>query len=157
MSHSEDTAHPSRVGFDASDLDYPLFHVPEFPIDALTRLSGVFDPPSQPWVVLGLLPNIKAAGRFLNPITVWNHGKENNSVRSGRNRVWCAKQLGWTSVPVIVSGSPPEGNLGYTQIEDLSTLAGYFPHNDVRLWSNDIGWGVHVRLVGPELYPCESL
>lgn len=156
MPHTEDDVPESRKGFDFEELNWNLWYIPSLPISFLTRLDGVHKPSEQEWVLEGLLPSIAKEGRFLNPITVWNHGISKFAVQSGRNRVWCAKQLGWEHVPVLLSDERgvmyPEGKL----IEDQDTLEGYFPHNGIRFWNSKVGWGVHVALRGPELYTCES-
>lgn len=131
---------PEKVWFD-------LWYVPAFP---LAEMGGRLDkdPASAPWL-LGLKADIAAKGRFLNPVIVWNHhdhrltGKQPMwMLRAGSNRVWCAEQLGWQSVPAVVSTvkgeRPPAGS--FHRISPL-TVQDYFPDGG-RIWANEHGFGL---------------
>jgi hypothetical protein len=137
-------------------VDYDLWYVPTFPLD---RMGGKLDkdPEDIPWI-MGLLADIERAGRFRNPVIVWNHhpnrltGKQPEwLLRAGSNRVWCAEQLGWDTVPAVVSTRgeiPPiqilfHDPIGVTlrPINDPLTLDDYFPDGG-KLWANEHGFGL---------------
>ncbi len=131
------------------EVPYDLYFVPDFPISTLGgRLDK--DPDAMPWLQ-GLYDDIKAEGGFRNPVVVWNHhpnrltGKQPAwLLRAGSNRVWCAEQLGWDTVPAVVSvvdtpacWNPPRTWVQVTprQVQDLFTDGG-------KIWANDYGFGL---------------
>ena len=131
---------PEKVWFD-------LWYVPAFPLE---RMGGRLDkdPAQAPWL-LGLKADIEQEGRFRNPVVVWNHhdhrltGKQPMwMLRAGSNRVWCAEQLGWPTVPAVVSTvkgeTPPAPS--FHRISPL-TVQSYFPDGG-RIWANEYGFGL---------------
>ena len=128
-------------------VPYHLWRCPAFPIALLGgRLDK--DPQQTPWLQ-GLYEDLERAGRFRNPVFVWNHhanrltGKQPEwLLRAGSNRVWCAEQLGWTSVPALVSTAtcseiPPSASWALTPRE----LEEYLNDPGV-CWANDYGFGL---------------
>jgi hypothetical protein len=55
-----------------------------------------------------LLNNIREQG-LVNPLILLNHRNPKNYkerwLKTGNNRFWCLQVLGWTHVPVIITGS----------------------------------------------------
>ena len=83
-------------------LPFPLWYVAEFPIKDLVFDPKDYDPRRTEWYG-PLKADIKKRG-LMSPITVQNHNKVNNLIRVGRNRVSIAIDLGWETIPAIVTG-----------------------------------------------------
>lgn len=139
---------PEKVWFD-------MWYVPAFPMSVL---GGKLDKDvtERPWI-MGLKADIAAAGRFLNPVIVWNHhplrGKKQPwwLLRAGSNRVWCAEQLGWDAVPAIVTADPKEplpNNWPKFKIRP-DELQEAFPDGG-NVWANEHGIGL-LRAKKPEV------
>lgn len=137
------------------EIQYRFWYCPHFPVETLGgRLDK--DIEEVPWI-LGLLEDIRAEGRFRNPINVWNHhesrGKKQPTwlLRAGSNRIWCAEQLGWTSVPAVVSTAWSERCPHYVEARPIQPmdLPSFFPDGG-RIWANKHGWGL-LRAPKPEL------
>ena len=136
-----------EVRIRSEDVWFDLWYVPAFP---LALMGGKLDkdPVHAPWIV-GLLEDIRAAGAFRNPVVVWNHhshrliGKQPFwMLRAGSNRVWCAEQLGWQTVPAVVStvkGEKPPAS-SFHRISPL-TVQDYFPDGG-QVWANQFGFGL---------------
>jgi hypothetical protein len=84
-----------------------------------------------------LLEDIRARG-ILNPIVILNHRDptqwERNAVWVGNNRVWAAKQLGWTTIRALVTG---ECRAPATEVawEDIQSYTG-----DGEFFIDRMGW-----------------
>ncbi len=161
MQGTWDTAAEFRKHWKPELITWALWWVPRFPIDKLTRLTDK-DPATQPWL-MKLYEDIKAEGKLRNPVIVWNHqGAQTTGhtsayrAQSGRNRVWCAKQLGWSWVPCVVSTPAlkdiPLSVNGEAHPMSVEHVINFFPDNDVRMWSCPDQWGIHVRLSGEDMY-----
>jgi hypothetical protein len=162
MSHTWDDADESRKHWTPETIDYTFWYVPEFPIDLITRCGDEKKNfKEMPWLV-NLLEDVALERKFRNPLVVHDHlqqqldGKQSRyRVLIGRNRLWCAKRLGWDYVPIVVSTAPgatPAGLFGVTVLP--ADLLPYFPDNNVRLWNNPANrlWGIHVQTRGNEQY-----
>jgi hypothetical protein len=112
------------------------------------------DPSERPWI-MGLLADIRAEGRFRNPVIVWNHhplrGRKQPTwlLRAGSNRVWCAEQLGWATVPAIVStvdGTLPPHPFFPMRPEELQEAFS----DGGNVWANEHGFGL-LRAKPPEV------
>lgn len=157
---------PEEERIQPAKVWYSLWYVPAFPLDVM---GGKLDKDieERPWL-LGLLDDIRRAGRFRNPVIVWNHHKLRGTkqpgwlLRAGSNRVWCAQQLGWAHVPAVVScvleDQIRDGH-GFCHFagggrwpgerirpEDLQS---YFPDGG-NLWANEHGFGL-LRAKPPEV------
>lgn len=102
-------------------VDYPIWFVPEFPLEILRwRDLGVLDPLGLPWRT-ALVEDIRKRG-VKCPMFVCNHQMMRNAagqplfadlamvvnkpfhLRVGRNRRWALRQLGYTHCPALVTG-----------------------------------------------------
>ena len=141
-------------------VPYHLWYVPYFP---LGTLGGKLDkdPESAPRLQ-GLYDDIKQAGYLRNPVFVWNHHRNRLTgkqpewlLRAGSNRVWCCEQLGWDTVPALVSTVgeelPPAGaKWGSPDMVRITprTLADYLKDPGV-IWANEHGFGL-LKAARPE-------
>jgi hypothetical protein len=79
-------------------------------------VERIYASPKQEWghklpFLPGLLEDIRQRG-MVNPLIVLNHrgpGYHPYAVSTGVNRLWCARQLGWQTVPALVTGPEPQG------------------------------------------------
>lgn len=127
------------------EVDFLIWYAPEFPID-LPRPLRTRNDQSHPWMA-GLLEDIAANG-LLNPIIVWGHHPYRGEfehlplwmLRIGHNRRWACQELGWRTIPTLVSTrrgeTPPNGGIR-VQPTDLKA---YLPHGTP--WSNSQGFFV---------------
>jgi hypothetical protein len=143
---------PEELRIEPAKVWYALWYVERFPVSALGGKLDK-DPDERPWI-MGLLADLRAEGRFKNPVIVWNHhplrGRKQPYwlLRAGSNRVWCAEQLEWTHVPAIVSTAPGEPEpRGAVRIwpKDLQE---HFPDGG-NIWANEHGFGL-LRAKKPE-------
>lgn len=129
---------------------FSLWFVPQFP---LALLNGKLDKDvtERPWI-MGLLADIRQAGVFRNPVVVWNHhpnrltGKQPAFLlRAGSNRVWCAEQLGWTSVPAVLTLAVETEMLPGVKAYRITPdeLQGMFPDGG-KVWANEHGIGLQL-------------
>lgn len=131
-----------------------LWYIPEFPIDRAWVRGRDIENESQHWR-LGLLEDIEKNG-LNNPVGVYGHTPKgplslnylapgeprcpDYYVKLGTNRVWCCKQLGWKTMPAVVSinhGSTPKWE-GHSF--PASALPKYF--KDGVPWVNHHGFGI---------------
>ena len=150
---SSQVPHDDRV--DAC-VPYNLWWCPRFPV---IKIGGLLDkdPDDKPWLQ-GLYDDIEEAGVIRNPIIIWNHhsmrgGKQPEwLLRAGSNRMWCVEQLGWSTVPAVVSTvhnelPPADSRINYTiYARDIES---YFPDGG-RIWANKHGFGL-LRAKLPEV------
>ena len=127
-------------------VPYNLWYCPCFPI---AELGGKLDkdPTEMEWLQ-GLYDDLKESNRFRNPVFVWNHhpnrltGKQPQwLLRAGSNRIWCAEQLGWETVPALVSTVPTDK----PPCEAIMVAPRYMEQylNDPGvIWANDYGFGL---------------
>lgn len=84
--------------------DYPIWYCPKYPVSVLR--SG--EPRPEFYEALkGLKRDVRARG-LINPLIVLNHRDperfKRDWVMTGRNRLFVVKELGWETVPAIVTG-----------------------------------------------------
>ncbi len=127
-------------------VPYRLWYCPEFPV---YRLGGKLDkdPQQNPWLQ-GLYDDLEESGALRNPVIVWNHhenrkrGKQPSwLLRAGSNRIWCVEQLGWATVPAVVSTE--SGNCPETRCTRIwpRQIEGHFTDGG-KIWCNDVGFGL---------------
>ena len=132
-----------------TSVPYRLWYCPEFP---LAQLGGKLDKDIEemPWI-MGLLDDIRRSGELRNPVIVWNHhahrltGKQPMwLLRAGSNRTWCVEQLGWLTLPAVVSTAPDErpANMPYREIAPVEVQT-YFQDGGM-IWANDHGFGLQM-------------
>jgi hypothetical protein len=113
--------------------DYPLWYTPAYPIQRIQYSH------KQEWShktdhLPALLAHIREHG-LINPLIILNHRDPSQYkaryVMTGTNRLWCVKQLGWKTVPAIVTGDcdVPATRVEWEHIDD------YFPDGEVYLGS----------------------
>lgn len=137
------------------EVPFDIWYVPHFPI---YRIGGQLDkdPEVHPWLQ-GLYDDIKSEGALRNPVIIWNHHKHRGTkqpkwlIRAGSNRLWCADQIGWKSVPAIVTthlleGLPPSVRGTRVAPRDMER---YFKDPGV-LWANEHGIGL-LQAAKPEV------
>jgi hypothetical protein len=134
---------------------YELWYAPHFPI----QLPWVRSRDAADSWRLNLLESIREEG-LRHPITIHGHSPkglpiekyitdENRDtprdfiVRQGTNRLWCCRELGWETIPAIVSinkGSTlPEGVNG--GIIPHEKFLEWVPGNAVRVWVREHDFG----------------
>lgn len=142
-----------------AEVWFTFWYVPYYP---LKYLNGKLDKDfagDQKWI-MGLLSDIRRAGTFRNPVVVWNHHVNRGVkqpmwlLRAGSNRVWCAEQLKWQTVPAILSLDPkeldrPPAKLGDAMQIPTDGVQSMFPDGG-KIWANKSGWGL-LRAKKPEV------
>ena len=85
---------------------YDIWFVPKFPLDEINFSKRVHKEGSEVWRP-ALARNISEQG-LVNPLIVLNHRPsaiyEGMWLKTGNNRLWALKYLGWTHAPVIITG-----------------------------------------------------
>ena len=123
--------------------DYEMWYCPRYPVAAIRT------PPNRPNLRMHtqhvrfrearkaqlavMTKHIKTHG-LINPLIILNHPNRPNFerrggkyLRTGRNKFWCIKQLGWTTVPAIVTGECQYERVAVTQLN----LQDYFHDGNV--------------------------
>lgn len=100
---------------------FEIWYCPEFPVGAINFSKKVFRPDWDHYRP-GLLENIKENG-LINPLILLNHRPveqyESMWLKTGNNRMWAIRELGWTHVPAIVTGECPFEPKEKVEPEDL--------------------------------------
>lgn len=88
---------------------FDIWYCPEFPVGAINFSKIVFRPDWDHYRP-GLLENIKENG-MVNPLILLNHRPIERYkpmwLKCGNNRMWAIRELGWSHVPVIITGECP--------------------------------------------------
>lgn len=85
---------------------FDIFFCAEYPIEDINFSTRVYHEGSEKWRP-ALADNIREQG-LVNPLIILNHrgeGYTTKYLKTGNNRLWALKELGWTHVPCIVTGS----------------------------------------------------
>jgi hypothetical protein len=136
-------------------VPFRLWYCPNFP---LPLIGGKLDkdPQEMPWLQ-GLYEDIRDSGELRNPLIVWNHHELRGTkqpewlIRAGSNRLWCCEQLGWETVPAVVSTVEPHRKpCAGIQIKprDIPSL---FRDAGV-IWANEHGFGLLAANKPEDLY-----
>jgi hypothetical protein len=128
VSHAE-VVRPQRVVIETEagwDRFYAVWYIPEFPIQELgyggNRPLWKYTT-DRDWRA-ALREDFRVRGQ-INPCVVWNHNTNGhdgriagesyaNYVKIGRNKCWCARELGWRSVKALYTtnrGARPDGRM----------------------------------------------
>ncbi len=130
-------------------VPFHLWYVAEFPV---ATIGGKLDKDVQatPWI-MGLLADIRDTGYLRNPLIIWNHHPNRGIkqpiwlLRAGSNRMWCVEQLGWKTVPAVVTtaslGQLPPGVRGF-EIKPRD-MQSYFKDGGI-IWANEHGFGLQL-------------
>lgn len=84
---------------------YDIWYCPEYPVDAIRVSTRVRREGRELWRPT-LLESIRQRG-LVNPLIVLNHRgdtAEHHWLMVGTNRHWAVVELGWKTVPVLVTG-----------------------------------------------------
>ena len=130
-------------------VPFLLMYVPEFPVDSIGGKLDK-DPDGLPWI-MGLLDDIRESGHLRNPLTIWNHHPNRGVkqprwlLRAGSNRMWCVEQLGWKTVPAVVSMSYDEIDQPYTYGKEIAPrdVQSYYTDGGI-IWVNEHGFGLQL-------------
>lgn len=83
-----------------------IWYCPEYPVEAINYSKVVFRPDWDHYRPQ-LLENIKQQG-LVNPLILMNHRPKDQFkerwLKVGNNRMWAILQLGWKTVPVVITG-----------------------------------------------------
>lgn len=120
---------------ESSSPKYKIWYCPRFPLGEcrVGSVGGDLVHATRP----ALLEDIRARG-MLNPIVILNHRDsaewEGNWVWVGANRVWVARQLGWTQIPALVTGtcSHPSTEVEWDRIQEFTC--------DGEFYLDNLGW-----------------
>lgn len=86
---------------------FDIYYCPEYPIDAIQASDKIVKEGMDEFRP-ALAQNIKEQG-LVNPLIVLNHRDpkryKTNWLKTGNNRLWALKYLGWETAPCVVTGS----------------------------------------------------
>ncbi len=85
---------------------FDIWFCPIVPLDAITVSKKVYKEGSEIWR-LALAKNISEHG-LVNPLLVLNHRGpkyKGNWLKTGTNRIWALRHLGWKTAPCLVTGT----------------------------------------------------
>jgi len=110
---------------------YDIWYCPLYPVDSIRVCNKVVREGRELWRV-ALAENIQGCG-LVNPLIVINHRgdkAEHHWLMTGTNRLWAVQHLGWSHVPVIITGDCEFEPKVKVEIEDLQS---YFRDGKVHL------------------------
>ena len=85
---------------------FDIYYCPEYPIEAINASDKIVKEGMDEYRP-ALAKNIAEQG-LVNPLIILNHRDperyKERWLKTGNNRLWALKHLGWTHVPVIITG-----------------------------------------------------
>lgn len=116
----------------SSSPNYEIWFAPRYPV-ARIQCSHKQEWSHKAAFLPALLEDVRTRG-LINPLIVLNHRPKNEYleryVMTGVNRLWCVRQLGWETVPAIVTGRI---DVEDTVLVEWSDIGLYFPDGEVYL------------------------
>jgi len=85
---------------------FKIYYCPEYPLEDIQFSEIVYKEGSEKFRP-ALAENISKQG-LVNPLIVLNHREfpyKSRWLKTGNNRLWALKHLGWTHAPAVVTGS----------------------------------------------------